>query len=117
MGKAAADKQLFKRIVVTALAALALAVGSGWGLAWLLGAKLDPESWSIFINAKLPLIWTQTTTAMLTIYIVDCVTPGRTIATIMNIEGERDTPENRRTAALLILGIGAIAAYTVKGGF
>lgn len=111
------DEGMFKRIGVAAIVALGLALGSGWGLAWLLGAKLDPKAWTIFINAKLPLIWTQATTVLLTIYFVDFATPGRTIATILNLEGDRDTPENRRTAAYLLLGLGAVVAYSVKGGF
>ena len=110
------DESLFKRIMLTTIGGLVLSAGTGWLLAWALGARLDPAAWTIFINAKLPLIWTQTTTALLAIYMTDFVTPGRSIAKILWLEGECDTSENRRTACLFLLGVGAIAAYTVKGG-
>lgn len=84
---------------------------------WFLGVTFDPNAWSIFLNAKIPLIWTQTTTALVTVIAVDILTPGGTIYTIMDLRSDKDSVENRRTAMWFMLGMGALAAYTVKGGF
>jgi hypothetical protein len=111
------DRHLFWRILQTAIAALILAAGTGWLVAWYVGAKLDPEAWSVFINAKLPLIWTQTTTTLLTVYFVDLLTPGKTIARILYLEGACDTWQNRAVAAFFLVGLAAVVGYTVKGGF
>ena len=111
------DETFLKRVFWFLVAGAMLTLGSGVLVSWIIGVNLDPVSWSVFINAKLPLIWTQTTTALLAVYAIDLITPGRTIAVIMDLSEGKDTWQNRAVACAFLLGIGFIAAITVKGGF
>lgn len=110
------DEKLLRRFSLFLIVSCALTFGVFYTMR-AIGIVFDPQAWSVFLNAKLPLIWTQTTTALGTIVAIDLLTPGGTIPTIMNLRGTNDTPENRRTACYFLLGIGAVVAYTVKGGF
>jgi hypothetical protein len=111
------DEKLGRRYALFVLSSIAIVFGFELLILLITGAKFDPEAWTVFLNAKIPLIWTQTTVALGTVIVFDLLIPGGTIMKIMDLRGKNNTPENRRTAAIFLIGIGGIAAYTVKGGF
>lgn len=112
------DAGLLKRLVLFLISAAILTIGSGLGISWWVGAKLDAASWAVFTNAKLPLMWTQVTTALLTVFVVNLMTPNcRTISVIMDLNGDKDIWQNRAVACTFLLGMGWLAAFASKGGF
>jgi hypothetical protein len=104
------------RLLTTVI--LGVAVGALATMAILLfsGTKIDEQAWSLFLNAKLPLILTQVSVPLLVLLLVDLGTPGRTVSAICDVD-PTDAWQEKATAAAFLLGLTYVMVQAVKGGF
>jgi hypothetical protein len=74
------------------------------------------KEWTIFLRAKIPLIWTQLVPLFLALLVFDAITPGHTISTITSVD-RSSSGEDKRTAAYFLIGVLIASAMAVRGGF
>jgi len=107
---------VFKRLLQfsTIAGAVGLLVLSWWLIAAVV--TIDPKEWSMFFNAKLPLLIAQVTTVLTVIICFDLACKGWTIESILNIK-ETSCWQDKAVAAGFLVGMGMVISLAVKGGF
>jgi hypothetical protein len=74
------------------------------------------ETARLFINAKFMQILMMTTSVMFPIFVLDWITRGQTILTILNID-ENSESDEKFIAATFLLGVAFVLAYALRGQF
>lgn len=77
---------------------------------------IDPKEWSMFFNAKIPLLIGQVVTVLAVVVGLDLAYKGWTIQSIMAVD--KYSPwQDKAVAAAFLVGMGFIISLAVKGGF